>query len=199
MFQLLSTKCTKTRHAFDGSGTSRLFDRARDFFRNQQAVAAVEFALITPFMVALWLGSIEIAQVVSADRKVSHASSALADLVTQQTNLTRAEMDDIMDATLAIMAPLDMANLSIRLAGVEIDDDGDTRVVWSESRNGPAPAVGGEYEIPEGLLLPDTFLVVASLTYAHTPATTYAITGTFNLTDQFFLRPRRSAEITYEG
>lgn len=179
-------------------GFRKVWNRISRFHKAHRGVAAVEFTLIAPFMIALWLGSVELSQGVTIDRKVSLASSALADLVTQQVNLTANEMDDIMDATTAIMMPYNVANLSIQIAGVDIDDDGDTTVMWSESRNGPAAPVGGEYTIPEPLAQPNSFLVVAQLSYAHTPATTHALTGPITLTDEFFLRPRRSDSITYD-
>lgn len=178
-------------------GVFKVLRRIANFHRERRGVAAMEFALIAPFMIALWLGTMELSQGVSIDRKVSHASSALADLVTQQTNITAGEMDDIMNATAAIMMPFNVANLSIQIAGVRIDSAGVTRVIWSAARNGTAPAVGGAYTIPVPLRTPDSFLVVANLAYAHTPVTSKVITGTINLTDDFFLRPRRSAEITF--
>ncbi len=181
----------------DRFGILKVARRIRSFRREKRGVAAIEFAMIAPFMIALWLGSLELSQGVSADRKVSHAASALADLITQQTNLTGAEMNDIMDATQAIMAPFDIANLTIQVAGVQIDDQGATEVMWSESRNGAAPSVGGSYAIPGPLLIPESFLVVANLTYSHRPATSHTITGTIELSDDFYLRPRRSETIGY--
>lgn len=181
----------------DRFGLLKFYRRIRSFRKEKRGVAAVEFALIAPFMIALWLGSIELSQGVTIDRKVSLASSALADLVTQQTILTGAEMNDIMDATSAILMPYDTGNLSIQIAGVEIDENGNTRVEWSAARNGAAAAIGGTYAIPPALLLPDSFLVVAQLSYVHTPATAQVISGSITLTDEFFLRPRRLDPITY--
>lgn len=182
----------------DRFGLLKVAKRIRSFRKEKRGVAAMEFALIAPFMIALWLGSIELSQGVSADRKVSHAASVLADLVTQQTNITRAEMQDIMRATQAIMAPYDAASLSIELAGVRIDGDGSTEVMWSETQNGSGSSVGGTYAIPGPLLIPNSFLVVANLSYLHTPVTTHVITGPITLSDAFFLRPRRSESITVE-
>lgn len=188
------TLCEKDADRF---GLLRVARRVASFRREKRGVAAVEFAMIAPFMIALWLGSIELSQGVSADRKVAHAASALADLITQQTNLTGDEMDDIMDATQAIISPFDPDNLTIRVAGIQIDSDGATEVRWSEARNGTAPAQGGTYAIPNALLIPNSFLVVANLSYMHTPAVAHAISGSIELSDAFFLRPRRSEEITY--
>lgn len=182
----------------DRFGILKVARRIRSFRAEKRGVAAIEFGFIAPFMIALWLGSIELSQGVSADRKVSHAASALADLVTQQTNLTGDEMDDIMDATLAIIAPFDPNNLAIQVAGVEIDGDGATEVLWSEARNGTAPATGGTYAIPDALLIPNSFLVVANLSYTHTPAVSHVIDGSIELTDVFYLRPRRSETIGYD-
>lgn len=182
----------------DRFGLLKVGQRIRGFRKERRGVAATEFAMLAPFMITLWLGSLELSQGVSADRKVSHASSALADLITQQTNITGPEMQDIMNATQAIMMPFDVGNLTIQVAGVEIDEDSDTEIAWSASRNGTAPVVGETYDIPASLLIPNSFLVVANLSYSYTPATSAAITGTINLSDDFFLRPRRSDDITYQ-
>ncbi|MGD1888562.1 MAG: TadE/TadG family type IV pilus assembly protein [Cohaesibacteraceae bacterium] len=181
----------------DRWGFAKVGRRIAGFRSARRGVAATEFALIAPFMMALWLGSAELTAGLSADRKVSAASSTLADLVTQQTNLTPAEMGDIMDATIAIMMPFDTADLSIEIAGIRIDGDGATEVIWSDSRGTGAPSIGGEYAIPEELARPDSFLVAAHLRYAYMPPTVHTITGTLELTDSFFLRPRRSDEISY--
>ena len=184
-------------HETDRFGLFKVARRIRSFRGEKRGVAAIEFAMIAPFMIALWLGSAELSQGVSADRKVSHAASALADLVTQQPNITGDEMNDIMDATQAIMMPFDVGNLSIKIAGVEIDEDQATEVVWSASRNGTAASAGESYPIPDALLIPNSFLIVAELDYTHTPATSQAITGDITLSDTFILRPRRSEVITY--
>lgn len=180
----------------DRFGLRKVCQRIRSFRKEKRGVAALEFALIAPFMIALWLGSIELSQGVTIDRKVSLASSALADLVTQQTNVTPTELDNIMDATVAIMMPYDVDNLSIVIAGVDIDENGDTRVDWSHARNTSAATEGGTYDIPPSLIIPNSFLVVAHLSYDHTPTTTQGIGGQITLTDDFFLRPRRSDRIT---
>ncbi|MCB1507794.1 MAG: pilus assembly protein [Hyphomicrobiaceae bacterium] len=170
--------------------------RLRGFARAREGVAAVEFAMIAPFMIALWLGSVELAQGVTINRKVAHASSALADLVTQQANLTEAEIEDIFDATEAILMPYSVSNMSVVMSGIQIDSDGNPSIVWSRARNGSPDRVGGSGGVPTGLRIPDTFLVTAVVSYDFTPSTSRVISGTITLDDRFFLRPRRSREIT---
>lgn len=199
MRKLFHRTSKRTDRTSEAQGIMRSLARARSFLVDRKGIAATEFALIAPFMIALWLGSIELSQAVSIDRKVSHASSALADLVTQQSNLTAAEVDDIMDATVAILQPYDVTNLSIEMVGLRINASRDVTVEWSCARNRGRPGVGGSYTVPGTLLQPDTFLVAAQLFYNHTPTTTSVITGSITLSDAFYLRPRRSSTITAPG
>ncbi|MEM1284388.1 MAG: TadE/TadG family type IV pilus assembly protein [Pseudomonadota bacterium] len=182
----------------DRWGFVKVGRRIAGFRKSRRGVAATEFALLAPFMIALWLGSSELTQGVAAERKVSLAASTLADLVTQQTNVTPTEMNEIMNATVAIMTPFSTANLAIEIAGVEIDEDGATNVVWSDARGAgsSAPTVGEGYDVPAELIRPESFLVVAQLRYAYTPPTMHTITGSLELSDSFFLRPRQSDTIT---
>lgn len=184
----------------DRFGFLKVARRIRGFRKERRGVAAVEFVLLAPFMIGLWLGSFELSQAVSADRKVSHAASALADLVTQQPNVTTDELDNIMDATRAIMMPFDADNLAIEIAGVRIDDDSNTEIRWSTARDssedGPElPEPGEAYPIPASLLVPNSFLVVAQLAFEHESPVSRTFTS-ITLTDAFYLRPRRSQEIT---
>jgi Flp pilus assembly protein TadG len=164
----------------------------------KKGIAAVEFALIAPFMISLYFGSIEISQGVTIDRKVSHASSALADLITQEQRVDDGQLEDIMNASSAIMMPYDAGQLRIVLVGVQIDNDGNATVAWSKGRNATGPAIGATYAVPAGLVIPNTFLVTARLEFDYTPIVGNVITGSITLNDEFFLRPRRSAEIEYE-
>ena len=75
------------------------------FARDRRGVSAVEFALVAPLLVALYLGCVEISDGVSADRKVTLTAAALANLSAQVTTITTADMTNILDASSAIIAP----------------------------------------------------------------------------------------------
>ncbi|MAC38359.1 MAG: pilus assembly protein TadE, partial [Oceanicaulis sp.] len=63
--------------------TSSLTHRLHRFWRDCRGLSAVEFALIAPVMILLYLGAVDLSLVLSIDRKVTSAASALADLVAQ--------------------------------------------------------------------------------------------------------------------
>ena len=49
------------------------------FKSDENAVAAVEFALILPLLIVLYIGTAELTQAISVNRKVTHLASSLAD------------------------------------------------------------------------------------------------------------------------
>ena len=75
------------------------------FRRDCEGVAALEFALIAPIMIMLFVGTLEVSAAVSVNRKVSRISSVVGDLVTQSDKLTADEVDKIMAVSSDIMRP----------------------------------------------------------------------------------------------
>jgi len=88
----------------------RAFVRLR---RATEGVAAVEFALILPLMLLLYLGSAETTQAVIAGRKAAVAARTVADLVAQtaaSTSMTDAQMGSIFNGALVMMQPFPTAS-----------------------------------------------------------------------------------------
>ena len=108
-------------------------DRLINFIKNSQAVAAVEFALIAPILLLLFVGTVEISLLVSVDRKISRTSSAVADLIAQGDNYTTADgianLRSIFGVTERIMYPysdrIPCVVISIVEAQAESDTNGD--------------------------------------------------------------------------
>lgn len=160
------------------------------FFLNQSGVAALEFALILPLMVVLYLGGFEVSEAFTINRKVTHATSVLGDLVAQSESISDGEMANILDAVEAVMSPYPTDELEIIISGVQIDNRGNAKVSWSDARFATPYPEGTSYTLPSGLGQPNTFLVAAEVRYLYTPLFGHALTGSFNLHDEFYLRPR---------
>lgn len=165
------------------------------FRRDKSGLAALEFALILPIMVVLYLGGFEVSEAFMINRKVTHATSVLGDLVAQAETISDDQMDNILDAVTTVMNPYPVDDLDIVVSGITIDDEGVATVAWSDSRNMTAYGEGAPYDLPDGISQPNTFLIAAEVRYHYTPTFGEALTGTFDLHDEFFLRPRLQNEV----
>ena len=169
------------------------------FYRERKGVAALEFAIIAPILILLFIGTLEISLAVSVDRKVSRISSSVADLITQSQEFNADGLDAIMDISNQIMFPYsDVVDISV--IGVEIDENQVATVAWARAlNNGDTPAVGSPVTVPSNIREADSFLVTAIVSTDHEPA--FKFVGykngklTFDdaaieLSEQMFLRPR---------
>jgi Flp pilus assembly protein TadG len=175
---------------------SSILGRIKRIARDQRGVSAVEFALLAPVMVGLYLGCVEISEGVSADRKVSLTAAALANLTSQAQTLTTTDMSNILDASGAIIVPFSASLLKMTVTCLKIDANKNVTVKWSVTRNGTADS--GSMTIPSALAVANSWLVLAKTSYAYTPVVGYTITGTITLSDQMYMSPRISAP-TYNG
>ncbi len=164
----------------------------RRFARDRAGVSALEFALILPLMLALYIGGIQVSEGLSIDRNVAHVTSTLADLVTQSKSLSNSDIQNIFDASSSVMAPYSADTLQISLAEVYIDPKGNAKVQWSNARNTTAPGFGSSVTLPTAVSVPDSYVMVASASYPYTPDIGYVLTGTFNLSSTYYLKPRIS-------
>jgi Flp pilus assembly protein TadG len=165
------------------------------FARDRRGVSAVEFALLAPLMIGLYLGCVEISDGVSADRKVSLTTATVANLAAQVSTITNADMTNILNASTAIIAPYSANNIKITVSCLNIDSTGKVTVEWSDTRNGSARSVGSVVTIPTALAVPNSHLIFSEVSYAYTPAIGYTITGTLNLSDTMYMTPRLSATV----
>jgi Flp pilus assembly protein TadG len=163
---------------------------------DRRGVSAVEFALLAPLMIALYLGCVEISDGVAAQRKVSLTAAALANLTAQVTSISQADMTNILDASGAIIKPYSAANISMSVSCLKIDANKNVSVKWSVARGGSP--LSGSVTIPDALKVADSELVYAIATYVYTPAVGYTITGTLSLSDDMYMSPRISAPV-YDG
>src|SRR5262245_25125894 len=106
----------------------------RRLLRDKRGVSAVEFAMLLPLMVTLYLGGVEVSQAVAIDRKVTLISRSLGDLVAQATTVTNNDMTNILNATAAIIVPYQDSKLKIVVSSVAIDAAGVAKVAWSDTK-----------------------------------------------------------------
>jgi Flp pilus assembly protein TadG len=165
------------------------------FAGDRRGVSAVEFALLAPLMIGLYLGGVEISQGVGIYRKVTLTAGAIANLSAQASSISNADMTNVLDAGAAIIAPYSTSTLKITVTCLAIDATGKATVSWSDTRNGTARAVGSVVTIPAALAVPSTSLIFSEVSYSYTPVVGYIITGVLNLADKMYMSPRLSATV----
>jgi len=84
--------------------------RVRQLWMDANAVAATEFAIVVPFMLLLYVGGVELGNGMSISVKVSETAHTVADLVSQNTQVTTAQMQGILGASAATLAPYPLAD-----------------------------------------------------------------------------------------
>lgn len=170
--------------------------RLLGFGRDRRGVSAVEFALLAPLMVGLYLSGVEISEGISIDRKVTLTAGTMANLAAQTATLSDADVSNILNASASIMSPYSRTPLQIVVTCVDIDKDGKATVKWSETYQGTKRGVGSSVTLPSALAVPNTSLILSEVSYAYKPVIGHTITGTLNLTDKMYMSPRQPPTVT---
>lgn len=119
---------------------SRFRQRIARFARDRRGVSAVEFALIAPLLILLFVGSFEITRAVNMNRQVSLLARTVSDFISQQEAVTVSDIQAIFKASSAVMYPypVDDNSLKIHVESIEVgtDRDATAKIKWSyEPRN----------------------------------------------------------------
>ena len=143
---------------------TRLTEALQRFRGNRDGVGAVEFALIAPILIVLYIGSLEVSVAMSVNKKLARASSSVADLVTQKDSVNKAYLASMVDVAESIISPFNWSGLRLKVTAINIDASKKAKVVWSWKDDGTKPYVtGSETTVPAQLNIPSTFLVRTEL------------------------------------
>ncbi|TKT74951.1 TadE/TadG family type IV pilus assembly protein [Aquamicrobium sp. LC103] len=190
----------------------RIFTGLRRLAADRRGVAAVEFAFIAPVLLSLYFVTMEVAQGIDANKKVSRVGSMVADLVTQQHPINRSELEAIMKIGEAILQPYNRSRADIVVTAIQITDENTprARVAWSRKlKNGSfnADAAPGTIAtVPDSLRIRNTFLIRVTSELSYRPVITWSasqqkavgLLGMFDalpMSETYYLRPRMSQTI----
>jgi len=168
--------------------------------RAESGVAAVEFALIAPFMLILLLGGYELARFIVVQQKAEKMAFSIADVVTQ-FDADEFDVNDVnlaFSATAQIMKPYTFgADGRAILSSVYKDPkDQKPKVKWQCKTTGltntsAVGAVGADATLPASLTLEDKDnVVVSEVYYKFTPLLKKVITQPIVIYRVAMFRPR---------
>jgi len=123
----------------------RLRELCTRFRTDEQAVAAVEFALVVPFLILLYLGSLEGGALFTADKRVNSISSTIGDLISQwdpdDGTISTSTLNGYFDASQGMISPYSATGLQTVVSLVFVKKDGTATVLWSKAPSGGGTAL----------------------------------------------------------
>ena len=165
--------------------------------RDRRGVSAIEFAMIAPLLMLIYVGTVEISNLLTIYRRASTVAATASDLTAQAKTVSTTDLQDIVAASSSILTPYDPAPLKIVISSVVADNNNNGKVDWSYANKGAARSVKSNYTIPAGLTEAGSSVIVAEITYGFTPLLDLPIFSLepFNITRTFYSRPRRSLTV----
>ena len=164
---------------------------------DRRGAVLIEFALVLPLMVMVYLAIVHLVLAAGCDRRVAITARAMADLVSQYALLSPATLDTILVASGQMMTPCAGTAATIRVSQVTIDDRLAARIVWSDADPRHRPDRVGRRmtlaEIPATLRVPGTSLIYSDVSYDYDPGRW--LPGPIRLRQSIIMMPRRSRSV----
>jgi len=176
--------------------STEIIQRFVSFVRDRRGISAVEFAMVLPLMVTMYLGVVEVSRGVAIDRKVTLTTRTMADLASRVTSINNSDMSNLLNASAAVVSPYDVNQVRVVLSAVNIDANGVATIAWSDTLHGTARTVGSTVTVPTPLNVASTQLIWSEVSYNYAPTFGYVLTGNMTLFDQLYMRPRLSDTIS---
>lgn len=185
----------------------------RRFGASTRGIAAVEFALIAPMLMVMFLSTFDAANGIAVYMKVRSAAYVLAAIANQYGTgasvnyppIAPADMTNITGAASKVLAPYTGTPVVV-LSQIKATSNTSATVSWSYSLNGTALTQNSSYT-----LLPTNFasnscggtypcyVIIASVSYSFTPLFGSFMTGPINLSDTVLATPRVTTCVQYNG
>jgi Flp pilus assembly protein TadG len=186
----------------------------RSFLSDIRGAAAIEFAMVLPLLLTLYFVTMEAAQGIETNKKVGRIASMVADLVTQQPEISSSEIRAIMEIGQTIIQPYNRSVPTITVTGIDVESASRAVVAWSRELEGDnytrGLTPGTQVSVPEKLMIPDTFLILVETDLNYQTLLTWtkeeqkaagllASFGNIAMGERYYLRPRMSNSIPCTG
>jgi Flp pilus assembly protein TadG len=191
-----------------------LASACRRFAVSTRAVAAVEFAMILPVLMILFLSSFDAANCIAVYLKVRAATFSLAAITNQygiggntpNPSIATTDMTTITGATASMLAPYSSIPTVVTVSQIDATTATQAVVSWSYSVNGTALTTGAPFTgLPAQMAANSCngtypcYFILASVSYTYTPAFGSFLTGPISLSDSLYVTPRVSQCVIYNN
>jgi Flp pilus assembly protein TadG len=153
-------------------------------------VAAIEAGLIFPIMAVMMLGTFDLGNGILSNQKTIRAAQVVGDLVTRETTIDAAGLDEAVQGGMLSLEPFDTTTYGVDIVSVSFDSKKTPTIVWRETRN--MTAVPNILNTVTSLEEPNSGVVIVTVQYKFQPVFANFILGDVEMQEQSFTRGRKS-------
>ncbi len=173
--------------------------RLRSLSGDRRGVAAAEFALIAPALIFLVMGVFEMSFRFRAAEEASRYVHQVADLVSRETSLTTAQLEEIYGASVNLMKPLDTNdNLDVDVSSIAfVGANADPQTYW---RRVAGTAVTFDLNDAVGMGIENETVIRVGIRYRYQSVLSSLFGGgASTMVRSAYARPRVERIITLDG
>ena len=168
-------------------------------FRDRRGVAAAEFALIAPALIFLVMGVLEMSFRFRATEETTRYVHQVADIVSRETDLEQADLQELFDASVFLMAPLDTTDdLDLDIASVGFEGaDAEPTILW---RRVAGSEVTFDISETQGMGIEDESIIRVGVRYNYQSVLTELFGGgSIFIEKSAYARPRIERKVELDG
>jgi Flp pilus assembly protein TadG len=175
----------------------RSLRRLIDILRTDRGTALVEFALVLPIMVTLFLGAFETTRLVAASMRLANAAQEMADMVAQNNTVNNTMTANFCAGGGLSMYPLSSSSFKAAIASVT-NSSGTVKVDWNDTTCNSATAISNATTLATSDVpnVSDSVIIVEA-TFAYTSPIAHILSSAYTLTQYGYARPRANATINH--
>lgn len=166
---------------------ARLF---RMLWRDRDGTAAVEAAFLFPVLLVMFFGLWDIGNGILLNQKTITASQVVGDLVTRERTVDAGKLNNYIEAGKLAMGNAPVESYGVDILSVKFSSNGTPTQVWRETRNMQPDTLA--LSKATGLGTAGEGVVVVTVKYTYKPFFAAVFTKDIVMTEQSFLRGRRS-------
>lgn len=162
----------------------------RRFGGAKKGLAALEFAIIAPMMIFALFGSVDLLDLLGANKRTQNVAASLSDVVARDTAVSDSEISGLWSATDILMFPDSAAAMKVRVSSVNIVSATSAQVVWSEGHNQTTRAVNSTVTLPSAMMIPGSSVIMTEVSYPYTPPLHFLLSGAVTIDYTSYRRSR---------
>jgi Flp pilus assembly protein TadG len=172
------------------------------FGSRQEGAVLTEAAIVLPILIIMLDGMYEFNQAYTANRDIGDVAATTADLVSQVSTVSTANLQDIVQVSNNLMAPYPVTPLTLTIQSISEDANGKVTLAWtctwtSISASPACTTPGTTYSsLPAGLIAPSQCLIMSQASYTFTPAMGQFLVGGVTFTSVSYFKPRVTSCVT---